>query len=119
MVADAVFHEGGDEVVAVVVPFAPTEDQALAGLLARLPEDVEAEPLLSELVALALQELVLRTLVHEDGAPGGEGLFADELAGVLLPPRPLVGTEVGGERLSLPYGTRVRAQIEARAETLR
>ena len=94
-----VFHEGGDEVVAVVVALVPPETEGLAGLGAGLLEDVDAEPLLPGLIALAFQELILRALIYEDGAVVREGALAYQLGRVLSAPRLFVGAEVGGERL--------------------
>src|SRR5918992_1361052 len=91
-----VFYQGRDEVVAVIVALVPAQGQRLAGRSARLLQDAGVE--------LLFEKLVGRALVHENGAAVGEGVFADELAGVVLAPCCFVRAEVVRERLFAPGG---------------
>src|SRR3712207_3294476 len=95
-----ILHEGGYEVVAVVVALVPPEAQGLVGLSARALENLRVE--------LLIQELVRCALIHEYAAAVGERALADQLARIVLAPFFLVGAKVSRERLLAPRRARRR-----------
>ena len=91
MVGQVVRHEGGDEVVAVVVALMQAQGEGLA---------VAAHPLEAVRVELGGQKLVGHALIDEDRRAAPAVLH--QRAGVVLAPHRPVGAEVAAEGLLAP-----------------
>ena len=92
MVGQVVRHEGGDEVVAVVVARMPPQAQGMACFLASSLQNLRIELLGQKLVRLALVDQQRQTLL---------GLF-HQFAGVVGRPGAAILTEISGEGLLAP-----------------
>ena len=95
VVPDVVGNKGRDEVVAVVVAAVPAQRQRLADGLAGRRDCFWMQ--------LALQELVVQSLVDQDAGREGRALLAcHQLAGVIFGPRGAVAAQVAGKSLLTP-----------------
>ena len=91
MVPDVVLHEGGDKVVAVIVTRLHPEGRRIVLGLAGL---------LEQLVIQFLHELILGTLIHQQGGGHGGGLH--QRIGIMLCPSLRIVAKVTAERLLSP-----------------
>jgi hypothetical protein len=89
---DVVAHEGGDEVVAVIVPGLRTQQEVDPGSAACLLEQVRLQ--------LLLQKTIRVTLIDEDTRI--KPMLGDELTSIVLLPAPAIRTQVAAERLLAP-----------------
>ena len=96
MPGDMLTHEGGDEIVAVVIAGAQVQRQRLTDLLAHVAQDSGPQ--------LFLQEFVIRALIDEQ-MPRTRAV-RDQRAGVIRPPALLVLAKVERQRRLPPKARR-------------
>ena len=95
MVAQVIFHEARNEIIAVVVTRLKPQRDGITDLLAGRLEELWMQ--------LALQELIATALVDEDRRPARRVFDSGhEFGRVVVTPLPVVGPEVARERFLAP-----------------
>src|SRR5689334_16675410 len=93
MKSKMVVDERRDEEIAVVVAIAQAKVQRNAAALTRCAQQFRLE--------LAFDELIVRSLIDDDRGTGPTALF-DQCGRIVVPPWPLTGAEVSGQRFLTP-----------------
>src|SRR5882724_4695685 len=98
MMPQMIFHESGDEKVAVIIAFLAAQGERLAGIATGGLEYFGIE--------LVGEEFICQPLVDKDRA--GESRTLDQFAGIVFLPRRTVVAEIALERLLPPRATHRR-----------